>query len=96
MLYSVFRISGERVAVVLVDRHHLTGGRAADLLDKVQKQLELPAILVARDDSTWKSIRTYAEFDIRSHFDCLLNAEDADWAPLLVPQHLGQRQAVNA
>ena len=96
MQYTVFRMGGERVAVVLVELHQLTGGRAADLLAEMQKQLALPAVLVARDDSTWRSIRTYAEFDIKPYLGCLLNAEDADWSALSAPQYLAQHQALHA
>lgn len=96
MLYTVFRMGGERVAVVLVERRQLTSGRASDLLAEVQEQLALPAVLVAHDDSTWTSIRTYAEFDVKPYLGCLLNAEGAEWSALSTSQATIHRPAFHA
>lgn len=96
MQYTVFRMGGERVAVILVERRQLVDGRAADLLAEIQRQLELPAVLVARDESTWMRIRTYAEFDVKPYLGCLLSAEDADWSALSAPQYPAQHHALHA
>jgi hypothetical protein len=80
MLYSVLRLRGERMVVALVDRWQLGGRHAPSLVEQLQSQFQLPAMLVAPDDSTWRTARAYAEFDSeRPLFELLSTCADIEW-----------------
>lgn len=82
MLYSVLRLRGERTVVALVERWQL-GRQAPDLIKQLQDRFHVPAMLVAADDSSWRTARAYAEFDTQCHlFELLGMAEDVQWSEL--------------
>lgn len=85
MHYAVLRLRGVRVAVVLVTLQQL-GAQAADLLERLEAQLELPAMLVARDHSSWKGVRGRANFDVRPYLLELLAIEDVEWLEMPAPE----------
>ena len=79
MLYSVLRLRGERTVVALVERWQLGGRHAQDLIEQLQHEFHLPAKLVARDDSHWRTARAYAEFDAERPLFELLAAGSIEW-----------------
>ena len=84
MQYAVLRVRGVRTVVGLVERWQLGGRHAPDLVDKLQRQFALPAVLVACDDSTWRTARAYAANDSeRPLFELLADAADIEWRELL-------------
>ncbi|WP_071363536.1 hypothetical protein [Massilia timonae] len=83
MQYAVLRVRGERTVVALVERWQLGGRHAPDLVEVLQRQFALPAVLVANDDSCWRTARAYAANDSdRQLFDLLAGAADIDWQDL--------------
>ena len=83
MQYAVLRVRGVRTVVGLVERWQLGGRHAPDLVEKLQRQFALPAILVACDDSTWRTARAYAANDSeRPLFELLADAADIEWQEL--------------
>lgn len=84
MQYAVLRVRGVRTVVGLVERWQLGGRHAPDLVDKLQRQFALPAVLVACDDSTWRTARAYAASDSeRPLFELLADAADIEWQELV-------------
>lgn len=82
MHYSVLRLRDVRMAVVLMD----VGQVGSDqLLAQLQTQLRLPVMLVARDDSSWKGAKAWAQFDPAPYLGVLLSLEDVEWAALPEP-----------
>lgn len=80
MLYSVLRLRGERMVVAVVERWQLGGRHAPGLLEQLQDKFHLPAMLVAPDDTSWRTARAYAEFDAeRPLFELIASAEDVEW-----------------
>jgi hypothetical protein len=80
MLYSVVRLRGERTIVVLVERWQLGGRHAPSLVEQIQDQFDLPTMLVARDDASWRTARAYANFDAeRPLFELIAAAEHIEW-----------------
>lgn len=80
MLYSVLRLRGERMVVGLVKRWQLSGRHAPGLVEQLQERFCLPAMLIAPDDSTWRTARAYANFDSeRPLFELLAMAADVEW-----------------
>ena len=83
MQYAVLRVRGVRTVVGLVERWQLGGRHAPELVDKLQRQFALPAVLVACDDSTWRTARAYAANDSeRPLFELLAEAADIEWQEL--------------
>lgn len=83
MQYAVLRVRGVRTVVGLVERWQLGGRHAPDLVDKLQRQFALPAVLVACDDSTWRTARAYSANDSeRPLFELLADAADIEWQEL--------------
>lgn len=82
MLYSVQRLCEERLAVVLVERRELAEPGASSLIQRLQAELRLPVMLVARDNELWTGARAKAEFDPKPHLYALLGIRDIDWTPL--------------
>lgn len=83
MLYSVLRLRGERTVVGLVERWQLNGRHAPALLSQLQDRLRLPGMLVALDDSTWRTARAYAEFDSeRPLFELRAMAAEIEWSEM--------------
>jgi len=83
MHYAVLRVRGVRTVVGLVEQWQLGGRHAPDLVDKLQRQFALPAVLVACDDSTWRTARAYAANDSeRPLFELLADAADIEWQEL--------------
>jgi len=80
MQYAVLRVCGERTVVALVERWQLGGRHAPDLVEDLQRQFALPAVLVANDDSSWRTARVYAATDSeRQLFELLAGAADIEW-----------------
>ncbi|MBQ5963172.1 hypothetical protein [Massilia sp. ZL223] len=79
MHYAVLRLRGMRVAVVLVALQQLGAG-ASELLEMLEGQLGFPAMLVARDDGSWKGLRGKAQFDVRPYLLELLAVEEVEWS----------------
>lgn len=83
MQYAVLRVRGVRTVVVLVERWQLGGRHAPGLVDEFQRQFALPAVLVANDDSSWRTASAYAANDSeRSLFELLAGAADIEWQEL--------------
>ena len=82
MMYSVQRLCEERLAVVLVERRELAEPRATSLVQRLQAELTIPVMLVARDNEAWTGARAHAEFDPTPHLYALLGMRDIDWMPL--------------
>lgn len=82
MLYSVLRLRNQRMVVALVERWQLSSRHAPGLLIQLQGHFSLPAMLVARDDSTWRNARAYAEFDSERQLFDLLAVDDIEWAEM--------------
>lgn len=83
MHYAVLRVRGVRTVVGLVERWQLGDRHAPELVDKLQRQFALPAVLVACDDSTWRTARAYAANDSeRPLFELLAEAADIEWQEL--------------
>lgn len=79
MLYSVLRLRGERMVVALVERWQLGSHHAPALVNHLQDHFHLPAMLVARDDSSWRNAKAYADFDAERHLFELLAVDNIDW-----------------
>lgn len=83
MQYAVLRVRGVRTVVGLVERWQLSGRHAPDLVEQLQRQFALPAVLVACDDSTWRTARAYAANDSeRPLFELLADSADIEWEEL--------------
>lgn len=83
MLYAVLRLRGVRTVVALVERWQLGGRHAPGLVDELQLRFELPAVLVANDDSSWRTAKAYAAIDSeRPLFELLAGAADIEWHEL--------------
>ena len=82
MLYSIQRLRGVRMAVVLVERRQLAGGLAESLIAELQPKFQLPVMLVARDETAWNHHRAAAPFDPMPYLLELLalgDIGDIDW-----------------
>jgi len=79
MLYTIQRLRGKRMAVVLVERRQLGWDLAAPLITHFQTEFSLPVMLVARDDTSWTNARAAAEFDAIPYLLELLSTSDVDW-----------------
>ena len=86
MQYSVLRVCGQRTVVALVERWQLSSRHAPSIVEHLQGEFSLPAVLVARDDSTWRTARAYSAADAeRALFELLSTATDIDWHELHEP-----------
>lgn len=86
MQYAVLRVRGERTVVALVERWQLSARYAPGLVEHLQGEFSLPAVLVARDDSSWRTARAYSPGDSqRALFELLATAADIDWNELQEP-----------
>lgn len=79
MLYTIQRLRGMRMAVVLVERRQLAWSVAGPMIANLQKGFRLPVMLVARDDTAWNNARAVAEFDAIPCLLDLLALSDVDW-----------------
>jgi len=92
MLYAVLRLRGVRTVVALVERWQLGGRHAPGLIEQLQQQFDLPAVLVANDDSSWRTARAYAANDSeRPLFELLAGSADIDWQEMSAAE--GKRAA---
>ena len=80
--YSVVRIKESRVAAVLVEKKDLLGPRACTLIKHLEGRIELPVMLVARDEATWAGARVRADFEAEPFLYQMLNTRDLDWLEL--------------
>lgn len=79
MLYTIQRLRGMRMAVVLVERRQLGWAVAGPMIAELQKSFSLPVMLVARDDTSWNNAKAIAEFDARPCLLELFALNDIDW-----------------
>lgn len=79
MLYTIQRLRGVRMAVVLVERRQLGWEVAGPMIIQLQKAFRLPVMLVARDDTAWNNAKAVAEFDAMPCLLELLALSDIDW-----------------
>ena len=70
------------MAVVLVE-----GGQLHDdqLLVRLQIQLALPVMLVARNETSLKGVRARAQFEADAYLFALLALDDVEWSKLPEP-----------
>jgi HEAT repeat protein len=74
------------MVVAVVERWQLGGRHAPDLLEHLQDKFHLPAMLVAPDDTSWRTARAYARFDSeRPLFELIASADDVEWSELAEP-----------
>lgn len=81
MRYADLRLRGVRTAVVMVGIGQLHN---ESLIARLERQLSLPVMLVARDDAVVKGMRAYAKFDAAPYLFALLATEDVEWSELPV------------
>jgi hypothetical protein len=79
MLYTIQRLCGKRIAVVLVERRQLAWDQAGPLISSLQDAFRLPVMLVARDSTEWNNVKAVAEFDAIPKLLELLALEHIDW-----------------
>lgn len=79
MLYTIQRLRGKRMAVVLVERRQLGWDMAVPLIKHFQAAFRLPVMLVARDDTSWNNAKAIAEFDAVPYLLDLLALYEVDW-----------------
>lgn len=83
MLHSVTRLRGMRMAVVVVERRQLAWSQAEPLISDLQAQLQVPVMLVARDDAHWSSAKSAAQFDSMPYlFELLARRDEMEWSDL--------------
>lgn len=82
MLYAVVRLCDLRMAVALVEQWQLGSRHAPAIVDNLQAHLGLPAMLVARDCSTWRNARAYAEFETERFLLALIGLDEIEWKVL--------------
>lgn len=86
MLYTIQRLHGQRMAVVLVERGQLRWRVAGPMIAKLQNAFRLPIMLVARDDTAWNNAKAVAEFDTMPCLLELLALSDVDWNEEVFPE----------
>jgi hypothetical protein len=86
MLYTIQRLRGMRMAVVLVERRQLGWDQSGPLIASLQAGFRLPVMLVARDDTAWNNARAVAEFDAVPCLLELLALCDVDWNEEVFPE----------
>ena len=79
MLYTIQRLRGKRLAVMLVERRQLMWDKAGPLIANLQQAFQIPVMLVARDDTEWNNVKAVAEFDAVPYLLELLALEHVDW-----------------
>jgi hypothetical protein len=79
MLHSIQRLRGVRMAIVLVEPRQLGWDVAGPLLSELQAKFQLPAMLVARDNTAWNNARSVAEFDSVPYLLEFLALGDVEW-----------------
>lgn len=79
MHYTVVRLRGVRMAVVLVENLQLND---ESLIVRLQMQFSLPVMLAARDEASWKGVRARAQFDAMPYLAELLALDDVEWIEL--------------
>lgn len=85
MQYAVLRVCGQRTVVALVERWQLNSRHAPSLVGHLEDEFSLPAILVARDDSTWRTARAYSAGDLeRALFELLAVGADIEWSEVTI------------
>lgn len=83
MLYSIQRLRGARVAVVLVERRQLARDHSDRLIAELQLQFQYPVMLVAADHGEWVNAKAIAQFDATPHlFDLLSLRDEIEWLDL--------------
>lgn len=86
MLYSIQRLRGARVAVVLVERRQLARDHSDRLIAELQLQFQYPVMLVAADQGEWVNAKAIAQFDATPHlFDLLAVRDEIEWFDLPAP-----------
>jgi hypothetical protein len=80
MLYSIQRLCGARVAVVVVEPRQLAYDQSDKLIAELQLQFQYPVMLVAADRGEWVNAKAIAQFDATPHlFDLLALRDEIEW-----------------
>jgi hypothetical protein len=80
MLYSIQRLRGARIAVVLVERRQLVREHSNKLIAELQLQFQFPVMLVAADEGQWLNAKVVAQFDATHHlYDLLALRDEIEW-----------------
>ena len=79
MQHAVLRLRDVRMAVVLVGNGQLYDD---SLLGQLQRQLALPVMLVARDDTAWNGAKARAQFDAAPYLFALQALGEIEWVEL--------------
>jgi hypothetical protein len=80
MLYSIQRLRGARIAVVLVEKRQLTSEQSEQLIADLQFQFQYPVMLVAADQGQWINAKAIAQFDATPHlFDLIAQRDEIEW-----------------
>ncbi|WP_288379807.1 hypothetical protein [uncultured Massilia sp.] len=78
-MHTVLRLRGVRMAVVLVEAGELHDDQ---LIVRLQMQLALPVMLVARDDVILQRAKARAQFDAEPYLFALLALDEIEWSEL--------------
>jgi hypothetical protein len=80
MLYSIQRLRGARIAVVLVEKRQLASDQSERLITDLQGQFQYPVMLVASDQGHWINAKAIAQFDVTPYlFDLLAQHDEIEW-----------------
>lgn len=52
------------------------------LIARLQQQMALPVMLVARDDAVWNGVKARAQFDAAPYLFALLALDEVEWLEL--------------
>ena len=80
--YSMVRSGEIRVAAVLVERSDFNAARAGQLIQRIEEQLSVPVMLVARDETVWAGAKVHANFEAEPYLYALIEAREVEWAEL--------------
>jgi hypothetical protein len=83
MQYSIQRLRGARIAVVLVERRQLARDQSVKLIAELQLRFQYPVMLVAAEQGEWINAKTAAQFDSTAHlFDLIAQHAEIEWLEL--------------
>lgn len=88
MHYAVLRLCDTRLVVALVERWQLGSRHGSVLVEQLERQFDLPVLLVAADDSDWRNAKAYAEFESERHLYALIALEHVEWNELPANQEV--------
>lgn len=83
MQYSIQRLRGARVAVVLVERRQMAREQSDRLIAELQLRFQYPVMLVAAEQGEWINAKAVAQFDSALHlFDLIAQRAEIEWLDL--------------